>query len=424
MSSSKLAYFAVGAFRLALPLIILFVGVFGAIALIKARPEVPRVDREARPVYVETMPIEVSDKTIELTAYGTVQAHRTLVVRPQVSGLVVEQSPDLIRGGILPEGELMVRIDPRDYEYVIDQEAAALERASFDLTLEKGRQVVASREWSLLDGSFQKHELSEELALRKPHLKEKESALLAAQSRLDRAKLDLDRTEIRAPFPALVIEESVEVGQLVMQQSAIATIVGVRDFHIQASIPIDRLAWVQLPSEDRPQGSRVSISRELGTSSSQEVEGHVVRLLGDVDPTGRMARVLIQVDDPLGLLDDESERSALLLGEYVRLGIQGPALADVVALPRRVLRDGNRVWVMTRDSDLAVRSVDILYGNDETVYVRNAFAAGDEVITSALGAAVPGTALTTTAIGSEPQDDAGTATDSPSMSAAGVETDR
>ena len=394
MTSKYLARILVGTFRFILPVVLLIGGVFGAITLIRMKPDVPRTEREARPTLVETVVPTVQDETIMLTAYGSVEPFRTTVIRPQVSGVVFEQNPKLLRGGVLDEGELLVAIDPRDYIATVEQEKAAVARASFELKLEEGRQIVAKREWKLLDESIEKNPLSEELALRRPHLAEKTAALAAAEARLTKAEVDLERTKLIAPFPSLVLEETTDEGQLLLSQNPIATLVCTDEFHIELSIPLSQLADIRFRGPDGEPGSKAWVGRELGTDEKEHV-GFVLQRIGNIDRTGRMARVLVAVRDPLHLKEDASVEglSPLLIGEYVRVRIEGPEIRGAVRISRRALREGSRVWVKDRDSRLAIRRVEVRWGDDDSVLLRNSFEEGDEIITSALAAAVPGLLL-------------------------------
>ncbi len=397
-SSPPARFFArviVEAFRIGLPLLLLIGGGFLAWLLIVSKPEVPRVEREAQATYVEVLDVEAGSEPVSIEAYGTVSAFRQIDVQPQVVGIVVEQHPELVRGGIIEAGATVFRIDPRDYETVVENETAALARARLDLKIEEGRQVVARREWELLGDSMERTALSEELALRRPQLEEKKAALAAAERRLFQAELDLSRTIIEAPFHALVLEESVDLGQFVglfpVAQTSVVKLVDVDAFHVVLSVPTRRLSWIRVPDGENP-GSRVTIRSRTGPPGSTRT-GHVVQLLGDVDPTGRMARVLVEVRDPLDLASPPSERSPLLLGEYTSASIDGPELEGVVSLPRSVIREGDLVWVMDADRRLAVREVDVRHGTSDRVYVSDRFEPGDRIVTSALPAAVPGMLL-------------------------------
>lgn len=390
-----IAGFFLGALRFLVPVALILLSVLGARALLSGRKDPPRVEREARATFVNTVPIESKSRRVTLSAYGTVQAHREVDLQAQVNGLVVEQNESLIRGGVVLAGEVLVRVDPRDYEFAITQEQAALAKAEFDLRLEQGRQVIAGQEWKLLQSSIETNPLSEELALRRPHIKEREAAVRAAQSRLDRAKLDLERTELVAPFNAVVLEDRVEVGQLISNQTVVARLVCIDSFHIEVSIPLRDLTWVRVPGRGSDTGSTVNVLHEVSLRQQVERKGEVVRLLGDVDPTGRMARLLVSVEDPLGVLEGKELDCPLLVGEYLEVQIQGPQVENLVAIPRHSIRSEDRVWVCTKDRKLAIREVEAVFSTSDEVMARNTFEPGDEIITTTLEFAIPGTPLTT-----------------------------
>ena len=383
-----------GLLKFLLPVLLLIIGVLGAKQLITGRERPKAAERPPAAKYVEVVPVTKTARPFALSAYGTVQAHRAVTLQAQVMGPVIEQHPDLQKGAIIAEGDLIAQIDPRDYEAAVAQESAALTTARFNLKVEEGRQVVAKREWALLDRSVESTELSEELALRKPHLEEKQALVAAAESRLARAQLDLERTELRAPFAALVIEESIEVGQLVTQNSVVARLICVDEFHIEASIRVGDLQWVQFPDAEHPTGAAVKISNNVSGGDALVREGRIVGLLGEVDPGGRMARVLIEVTDPLGM--KSRQPFPLLVGEYVSVEIEGPTLSDVVVIPRAGMREGDEVWVMDRENRLAVRSVKRIFATANEVIVEHRFEEGDQVIVSALQVPLPGMLLTTT----------------------------
>ena len=382
--------------RIGLPLLILGLAVVGAQLLILSRPPVPKADRTLKPTLVEVLTARMQDERAVITAYGTVQAHRRLIVQPEVGGRVVQLNPELVIGGLLETGEALLRIDPRDYQFAVDEQRASLAEAEFDLKVELGNQAVAKREWNLLKpSSDEMTALSQQLALRRPHLKEKYVAWQAAKSRFRKAQLDLHRTIVRTPFHALVLQESVETGQLVNAQSSVATLVDVDEFRVQVSVPIHQLEWITFPGSGRSQGARARVIREIGNDEPVVRRGTVVELLGDVTENGRMAQVLVAIQDPMELEKPDNGRRPLLLGEYVRVEIEGPVLHDVIVLPRPTIREGTRVWVKNAENQLEVRPIDVVLSRKDTVLISRGLQDGEQVITSQLTAAIPGLLLQT-----------------------------
>ncbi len=377
--------------RIVLPLVVIALAVLVAWFLIVSGPTVPKASRGVKPTFVEVLTARVQNERAVITAYGTVQDHQRLIVQPEVSGRVVKLNRRLVIGETLGKGATLLQIDPRDYQVAVDEQRAFLAKAEFDLKVELGNQAVAKREWTLLNPSADEvTALSRQLALRRPHLKEKRIALIAAKSRLRKAQLDLQRTILRAPFHALVLNESVEKGQLINAQSSVATLVGTDEFRAQVSVPIQQLDWISFPGPGRPHGSPVRIIRERGNSEPVVRQGTVVELLGDVTQNGRMAQILVSIPDPLELKKPAKVRRPLLLGEYVHVEIEGPEFHDVIVLPRDTIREGTRVLVKNAENQLEVRPVEVVLSRKDTVLISQGLQDGEEVITSQVPAAIPG----------------------------------
>ena len=92
---------------------------------------------------------------------------------------------------------------------------------------------------------------------------------------------------------------------------------------MRAAVPVDHLQWVRLPDENGGGASRATIRQELGTGSQGEWCGTIVQWLSDLEPQGRMARMLISVPDPLHLDASNGRSLPLLIDAYVNVAIEG-----------------------------------------------------------------------------------------------------
>lgn len=380
--------------RVLVPLLFLAASIYGAMMLLAAKPEPERAEVESTTTLVETILPEPREDVAEIIAYGTIEPNRTLTLQSQVGGLVVGLNDALQPGGLVKAGERLLEIDPRDYELAVRQREADVANATVALRLETARGRVAEREWDLLGDSVETSEVGRELARRVPQRVEKEVMLEAAESRLEAAELALERTTVEAPFNGLVRADEVEIGQVVSPQSRIATIVGTDRFDVLVSIPLDKLDWLRIDPEDPASNSTARVILELGDGRRIERAGRVDRLLGEVERAGRLARVRVLVEDPLGLdptIDETLE--PLLIGSYVRVEIAGPRVEDVLELPRAVVRDNQSIWVMDADRRLRFRDLDVIVGRPDTVLGRVALEPGDEIVSSPLPVAIPGMPL-------------------------------
>lgn len=381
------------------PVVILLLAAIGAYWMIAIRPDVVRSHHELPSPLVETVRLSPTNFQASVIGYGTVLAHRRIHVLPQVSGVIIDQSENLVVGGNIRKGEVLLRIDPTDYETNLANAEAALAQAQFNLEIEEGQQIVARREWDLLGSEDDLDRANRELALRVPHITQKRAALTGAESRVKQARADLQRTELRSPFDALVLSESADIGQFVSPQSSVADLVCADEFRVQVTLPMDQLGRIHIPGAPGDHGSRARVYLDAGNGAPATREGEVAGLLPDLDPRGRLARVLVSVADPLKTGDGPGDLP-LLLGSYVRVQIDGEVIRDAYVLPRTALRDASRIWIVDEQGRLQWQQVDILDRLPTDIVVRDGLAPGMQVITSALPLAVPG--MDVRVLGDEP----------------------
>lgn len=396
--------------KVVLPLLVVAIGVVLFRGLVASKPPAQRAERPDRAPLVQVQRATSGTHTVVVQGQGEVVPAQRVVLQPELTGRVVWQNENLVPGGRFRKGERILRIDPRNYQVAIEQQSAQRDRAQMELELERGRQAVAQREWQLFGGeaNAQGGDATAEgraLALREPQLRTARVAVTAADSALDRAQLDLRRTNLVAPFNAVVQAEAVDPGQLVGPQTQVATLVGTDQFWVQVSVPLDVLSHVQVPGVGAAEGegSTARVVQDIGDRRIERT-GRIVRLLGDLDPIGRMARVLVAIDDPLGLEErpeSGAEALPLLLGAYVHVYVEGDRVDDVIEIPRVAMREGDRVYVVNDESRLEFRDVEIAWRTEDTVLVRSGLRHGERFVTSRVPTPVEGMELRTEEDGPE-----------------------
>jgi RND family efflux transporter MFP subunit len=364
-------------------IIALGVGIFTLLSSKRVNPKQQRVEK--LPTLVEVITVKPAQQTITVDAMGTVIPAKSITVFPEVSGKVINQSPELLPGGRFKSGQVMLRIDPQEYDYSIRLQQANVSQAKQQLAIERGLKVVAKEEWLLTPEENRPRGEAKSLALREIQYDSAQAALDAAIGNLEKAQMYKRRTVIRAPFNAMVTEEFVDRGQVVSPNSKIAGLVGTDTFWVRVSVAAHKLPMIDIPGVNSQHGSSVIIKNRLSDNMEIQRQGRVIKLLGELDPQGKMARLLIEIDDPLG-----STTAPLLLGSYVELEIAGRQLQEVVSLPRRALRDQSRIWVKTPENKLEIRSVTVVWSQAEQVMVRGDLKAGEQVITSKITTPVNG----------------------------------
>lgn len=373
--------------------------------LLLSQSDTPEVIRATPGEQVTVVEAQRALQVPRINAQGTVIPARQVTIRPQVSGRVIERHSGLVNGGAIQAGEVLFRVDPRDYEIALEEARTAVEVARAELSMEEGRQVVAKEEWERFGTAG---EDPPPLALREPQLRQAELEISRAQQRVQRATLELDRTRIRADFTGLVLNASVEVGEIVSPSLNAATLVALDEFWVQASVPLEAVGLLAIPGRDGDVGSKAIIRHQSG-ESFVEHRGEVIRLLGDLDPAGRMARVLIRVEDPFSLSDQEQadarpdrpalRRQPLMLGSYVSVELEGAEQRFVIEVPRQAIHEGRYVYIANRNDRLERREVQFAWRNRDTVAINTGISPGERVILSGMPAPVEGMPLRVQTLG-------------------------
>lgn len=359
-------------------LVIIAAGFAMAIILIETKPTATQRTPVRMTPVVEVADIQETNAQVVVNAVGVVIPVTEITVQSQVSGQVTGVHSEFIEGGRVKKGDVLVRIDDRDYLLSLRQKTAMLERAISDMDLEAGRQDIARREWGILGNGENGLENDMALAMRAPQHKAVQAAVSAAEVEVEKAKLSLERTKIVAQGNAVVVTADADVGDQATPTMILGRLVGIDIYWVRVSIAVDEIQWLEIP------GSEADIILPSGGVRN----GTVVRLLADLEPEGRMARVLIEVKEPLGKFGVDNSSESLLLGEFVRVRIKGKVLENICVMPRSALRDGSELWLLNSENHLRITPVNIIWGDRESIFVRKSWTEGLSLVTSDLGTPV------------------------------------
>jgi RND family efflux transporter MFP subunit len=362
-----------------------------AAVLIASRPENAIAPAEPVVATVDVAEVVLQDLRIPVQAQGTVTPHRDTTLVSEVGGKIIEVSPSFNAGGYVAAGDILVRIDDRDYQAALLRARATVETAESALAQEKGRAEVALREWKNLNGSVQRSAEARDLYLRKPQLEQAEAELLSAQASLRKAENDLERTIIRAPYDALIQEKQSDLGKYVTPGTPVARVFAVDYAEVRLAIPQGKLAYLDLPGitgynrEDAP-------PVDLYTDISGSVTHWTARLdrtEAALDERSRVLFAVARIDDPYALGVDNTE--PLRVGTFVKANVLGKEMSGLAVLPRYVVRAGNLVWVVDEQMTLRNRQVTTLRTGGDEVYVSSGLQNGDLVALTLVSNALPGT---------------------------------
>lgn len=374
-----------------LPVLILMLAGGIAVSIVNTAPQPERHPKPRQPRLVETVAIDVTKQILTLEAWGQVQPVHQITLRSQVNGKIIAVSPELVPGGRFTAQETILRLDPTDYALAVRQRQSDLAKARVALVLEEGNQVVAKQEFDLLGETINEQEKS--LVLRLPQLSAMKADVDTAAAVLQSARLALSRTIIKAPFDATVIRHHVDLGTYVTTTSDLVTIAGTKEYWVELAVPIAQLRWITIPGTPDETGSAVKLFQENVWGKERFRTGRVVRLLTDLELEGRMARLLVAIQDPLNLQEQNKGKPRVLIGSYLRAEIEGTELEQLAKVDRRWIHDQDTVWIMNPDNALEIRQVTVAYRGQQNVFISEGLATGERLIVTDISAPTEGMPL-------------------------------
>ena len=324
---------------------------------------------------------------VDIPAMGIVIPSKEATLRARVSGEVLKMHKDLEPGGIVRKGEPIIWIDAADYKLQIQMKKAAYKKIETALELEMVQQRMAAMQFKSYGKNKKNSKLDMDMILRKPQERCIRADLMKADADIKCSELNLSRTIIKAPFNAVVLERAVDIGEQADVQRVLVTVVDIDVCWVQVSVPVKSLTWIVFPSKGK-KGSLVEITCRRGVR-----KGRVRRLMISLDSKGRMARVLVEVADPLDQQAKNRKKVPLLLEEYVRVSIQGRIIKDVVRIPRKAYRNNNSIWLMTPEKRLDIVAITPVWSIRDAIYVYRKDIPKGELIVSDLGFPIKGMSI-------------------------------
>ncbi len=372
--------------RTLVPVAVVLLCAAGAWLLVATRPRVEVAEPETRVPRVLVRSVVPEILRLAVETHGTVRPRTESELVPEVSGPVVRVAPNFVSGGFFEEGDVLLEIDPRDYEAALERARAALVRAESEFARaekELSRQRKLAKRGAASTAKLDDAVNAERVA---------NAALREARAGLDKAERDLERTRVRAPYRGRVREESVGEGQFVDRGRPIATLYAIDYVEVRLPIPDRQLAYLDLPlahepGQGRGPGPAVRLHAEFA-GAEHTWTGRIERTEGEIDPESRMVHAVARVENPYA--PDEHGRPPLAVGLFVRAEIEGREFADVFVLPRAALHGGDRVWLADGEGRLRERRVEVLRRDRGRVVVNAGLARGDRVVVSPLEAPVDG----------------------------------
>ncbi len=396
------------------------------------------LDEIVRPVRVIAVPaVDFVPRTL---GYGQVQPGRIWEAVAEVGGRIIEKHPRLEPGELLASGEVILRIDPTDYELALESarsrirgaEAEIAELAVREANTKRSLEIeqrgltlaetdLARKQTLVARGSISQAAVDEAertvLSLRQavqsqrsalaliPAEREVLTANLALyQSELRQAERNLERTEIVTPFEGRVAAVNVEERQFAGSGQILAVLDGVDLAEVAAQIPLDRVrplvAGSRIDLQDVGAENLSKIFDRLGLTATVRLSAgdfqaswpaRFARIRESVDPSTRTIGIVVAVDEPYKLVE-VGRRPPLAKNMFVEVELQGRPVPDSLVVPRSALHDG-MVYVVDADRRLQRRPVTVGVRQSGFVVIDKGLAEGEIVVVTDLIPAVDGMLL-------------------------------
>jgi len=373
--------------KITLPILILGLSVVGAIAMFAARPE-PQFNAPDPPsLLVEVAAIEAQPITFEVRSQGIVSPRTQTTLVAEASGQIVEVSPSFVSGGFFSKGDVLIRIDPRNYASAVKRASAEVAKAATQLQTETALAGYAAEDFERLRRLNPDQGPATELALRKPQLRQAMAELQSAEAELEKAEGDLDRTVIRAPYDGLVREKLADVGQYVNSGSQLGVTFAVDIAEVRLPVTQHDLQYLDIGKLRLNAPIEVELTAELGDTNFNW-RGEVRRSEGVFDTSNRVLYLVAQIEDPYDL--DGDGQAPLLMGTFVSARIVGRYAGELMLVPRHSLQRGSTLWMLDEEQRIYPREVEVVRRDKDFVYIAGGVEAGELYCVTPIDQPLPG----------------------------------
>ena len=394
--------------------------------------------------YVRVITVQPTDFIPKAIGYGNVEPGRVWNAVAQVSGQIEYVHPQFKKGAVLQAGTEIIRISTKDYEIAIAQANANIRSAKaklqeLDVTLENNKKALEIEEKALAikqkelarknkllqKGTIAQASIDQEqrdvlqqekkvidlknaIRLMPAQKLAQQEQVAVNQTQLDTAELNLARTSIKLPFPALISETNVEITQYVGVGTTLGKADGIKIAEIDAQFPITHLSRMVRASTKTNQmitagqNTFKDLTKRLGLHAivrlktgllNTEWKGQVVRISDTVDPKTRSIGIIVNVVDHYKEIIP-GKRPPLFKGAFVEVELRTNSAKKKIILPRSAVHN-SKVYIVNKENRLEIRQVqpDLIQGN--LAIFENDIKPGEKIVVSDLTSAIPNMLLET-----------------------------
>ncbi len=377
--------------RILLPIVVLSMGLVTAFLILAkhSQPETARLQPE--PPHVEVLEVQPQSVRVTVISQGVAMPRTEIDLVTEVAGKVIRVHPAFAAGGSFHRGDILVAVDPRDYQFARIEAQSQLAEAQRLLAQEEAQVEQAMREWQVLG----KGEATP-LALRTPQLREIRAKVAAAKADGAKARLQQIRSVLRAPFDGRIRAKHVDLGQYLVPGEKVARLYATDSLEVRLPVSMEQLAFLDIPWISEKNGSThtapsVTLQTTIGEGIARWV-GYIIRTEGALEPTSGQLSLVARIPQPES---DQSHGRPLLPGTFLQAEIEGLEYHQVFVLPPAVANPRTeQVLVVGDDNRLKIKKLDILKSETDRIVVRGELQGGDKVVLSGVDVPIEGMQVT------------------------------
>jgi RND family efflux transporter MFP subunit len=314
------------------------------------------------PPIVKVLPLQKKNMRMTITATGTVVPLHESLIQPQVAGKIVYVSHSFLTGKIVKKNELLIKLEQKDYLTALKNAEANYAKALLNLEKVKNEAERAINEWNREKKRFK---LKKPSALRmfKPQLKSAEANVKAAEKMLELARINLSRTEIKAPFKGIIREKRLDLGTFAAKGTVLGKIASIENVQVVTPVPD-----FDYPFIDFENNKNVEITLKLGEKTFKFI-GKLDRSSKYIEPDTRMIKLYTIVKNPYQKI---SQEIPLFIGSFVNVKFKSKFFENIAKIPLTALHNSNEIWI-AKNNKLIVKKVKIIRIDKNFAYISGDF---------------------------------------------------
>ncbi|MCF6319886.1 MAG: efflux RND transporter periplasmic adaptor subunit [Proteobacteria bacterium] len=361
------------------PMLVIVASFFIVQALVAAKPTPEKKPQEQRLLSLFVDEVQSDTVNFNVNSHGEVKPQTQIDLTSLVSGQILSISDKFAEGSKFTVGAALIKIDDRDYKVAVIRAQAQVATAKVNVERELANSKIKKEQWQ------RKHKgQPSDFALNKPQIAEARALLKAAQADLDAAELNLQRTQITAPFTGRVLNENIAIGQYITPATLLGNIFSTEIVEVRLPLTDSQLVELSLPMgfmAKQDNAPTVTFTAKVG-SNSHQWQGKIVRTNAAIDKETRLIYAIAEMSDPYSSGSDNGV--AMAVGMYVNASIHSNKSKETLRFPRLALHSNDKVYVINEDSKLEIRKVVVLSTNQDYVHVASGVSVGEKVVTSAV----------------------------------------